>query len=454
MRYSFLGFAYLLIYPLIIKGKPLTEETLDNSTLNISLVESKLTPRASIRNSLRASTLDGGLAAAFNSITGGVLLNKFLLDLGANAIEIGMIASLPMIANLLQPLGALLSNQTNSRHNFGLWIFLPARLLWLLLLLGIIFSTDRPRLLVYLTLALISISNILGALGSASWMSWLAALVPSRLRGRYYSVRQIVSNLASLISLPLASLVVSGYKNAIAGYGIVLSVGIVSGLLSLGCQQFMEDINPQDYQAAHPSLLKDLSSTLSDRNLRIFLIYAAIWGFAINLSTPFFNLYMLDNLGLDITWVTLFNTLYTGANMLMLLVWGRLSDYFGNRPLLLFAGIAIAVTPLFWLLANMAPLQAHLFIYLALFHIVWGGSWSAIDLCTNNIQIAIAPMGHRATFFAIAAAMTGVSSAFGTTVGGFLAQDAHYEGLLGVFFLSAIARAIALIPLLFVNENK
>ena len=430
------------------------EETLDNPTLNISLVESKLTPRSSIRNSLRASTVDGGLAAAFNSITGGVLLDKFLLDLGANAMEVGAIASLPMIANLLQPLGALLSNQTNSRHNFGLWIFLPARLAWLLLLLGIIFYADRPKLLVYLTLALISISNILGSLGGASWMSWLAALVPSQLRGRYYSVRQIVSNLAELISLPLASLVVSGCNNAIAGYGIVLSVAIVAGLLSLGCQQFMEDINPQRYQAAHPSLLKDLSATLSDRNLKIFLIYAAIWGFAINLSTPFFNLYMLNNLGLDITWVTLFNTIYTGANMLMLLVWGRLSDHIGNRPLLLFAGIAIAVTPLFWLLTNTAPLQAHLFIYLALFHIVWGGAWSAVDLCTNNIQIGIAPIEHRATFFAIAAAITGVSGAFGTTVGGFLAQSAHYDGISGIFFLSAIARAIALLPLLFVNEKK
>jgi MFS family permease len=150
----------------------------------------------------------------------------------------------------------------------------------------------------------------------------------------------------------------------------------------------------------------------------------------------------------------LFNTIYTGANMLMLLVWGGLSDRIGNRPLLLFAGIAIAVTPLFWLLANTAPLKAHLFIYLALFHIVWGGTWSAIDLCTNNIQIVIAPREHRATFFAIASAMTGVSSAFGTTVGGFLAQGAHYEGLWGVFFLSAIARAIALIPLLFVHETK
>ncbi len=432
----------------------MNEDSFNIPILNISLAR-EITPavelKVSVRHSLQASTIDGLLAAAFNSITGGVLLNNFLLDLGAGAVEIGMVASLPMLANLLQPLGAVLSNRTNSRHSYGLWIFLPARLLWLLLLGGIIFKPDRSEMLMYSTLGLISISNILGALGSASWMSWLAALVPSRLRGRYYSIRSLVSNLAGLICLPLASLVVSEWQEgAIAGYGMVLGIGIVLGVLSLVCQNFMVDTNPQVYQSERLSFREDLADILRDRHLGTFLIYSALWGFAINLSTPFFNLYMLDNLGLDVTWVTLFNTLYIGANMLMLLVWGRLSDRVGNLPLLLCSGIAIAITPLFWLITNTAPVQAHLFIYMVVFHLVWGGIWSAIDLCTNNMQIAIAPLEHRATFFAIVAAITGVSGALGTTTGGFLAQYAHYEGWFGIFFLSAIARGFALIPLLLI----
>jgi len=59
---------------------------------------------------------------------------------------------------------------------------------------------------------------------------------------------------------------------------------------------------------------------------------------------------------------------------------------------------AIVVSPLFWLLTNTAPLQTNLLIYLALFHIIWGGTWSEIDLYINNIQIGIAPIEHRATF--------------------------------------------------------
>ncbi len=424
--------------------------------------------KISVRTSLRASTIDGGLSTVFSNITGGVLVSSFLLDLGASPFEIGMLASLPMVANLLQPLGALLSNRTNSRHDYGIWTFLPSRLLWLILLIGIIFRSANPDSsdqLVYLTLTLVIVSNILAALGSASWMSWLAALVPPKLRGRYYSVRNIVSNIASLLCLPIASFVISNWQGGtIAGYGIVLSISILAGLASLTCQHFMIDINPQDYQIDNSrtdspekhqeNLFNNLIAPFKDRNLVIFLIYFGLWGFAVNLSTPFFNLYMLENLNVDITWVTLFNSLSSGANMLMLLVWGRQSDRVGNRPLLIFAGLAIAITPLFWLLTGIDQVQAQLWIYLLIFHLFLGGTWAAIDLGTNNIQIAIAPIQHHATFFAIASAVAGVGSALGTTAGGTLAQYAHYEGIFGIFFLSAILRLISLIPLLFVHERS
>jgi predicted MFS family arabinose efflux permease len=116
--------------------------------------------------------------------------------------------------------------------------------------------------------------------------------------------------------------------------------------------------------------------------------------------------------------------------------------------------MAISITPLFWLLTGIEPIQANLWIFLVIFHLFLGGIWAAIDLGSNNIQIGIAPMEHHANFFAIASAVAGISSALGTTLGGILAQYAHYQGFLGIFFLSAILRLVALVPLLFDHENQ
>jgi MFS family permease len=417
--------------------------------------------RTSVRQSLRASTADNGLSTVLSNITGGVLLSNFLLDLGATPIQIGMLNSLPMLTHLLQPLGALLSNRTNSRHKYGLWIFLPARLLWLLLLADIIF-VDRyhgaSKQLVSLTLVLLSASNILAALGSASWMSWLAALVPPTIRGRYYGIRNIAAGLANLICLPIGSFIISHWRGSeTAGYGIVLGIGIVAGLGSLGCQQFMIDVNPQDYQSQEQqeaSWLEGVTAALADSNLVILLIYFAIWAFAINLSTPFFNFYMLENLHVELTSLALFSSLGHAANTLMLLVWGPMIDRVGSRPVLILAGLVLAMMPLFWLLTNRGPVQTHLWICLVIFHLIWGGIWAAADLGNTNIQIAIVPIEHHATFFALAAAVVGVCGALGTTVGGFMIQQARYEGILGVFAISAILRLVAIGPLLLVKEQR
>src|SRR4028118_378495 len=81
-----------------------------------------------IRTSLRALTTEGGFATVFYSIIGGALLSNFLLDLGASTVEIGLLASIPQLTNLLQPLGAYLGDRIKSRHWYSLLIFGSSRL--------------------------------------------------------------------------------------------------------------------------------------------------------------------------------------------------------------------------------------------------------------------------------------------------------------------------------------
>lgn len=74
---------------------------------------------------------------------------------------------------------------------------------------------------------------------------------------------------------------------------------------------------------------KPASKWFKDSNYLTFLLYCCKKTFAFSLSAPFFNLYMLDNLHLDVSLVTLYGSLSSGANLLMLLVWGKLADRIG-----------------------------------------------------------------------------------------------------------------------------
>ncbi|MBE9170054.1 MFS transporter [Pleurocapsales cyanobacterium LEGE 06147] len=455
---------------------PDTQEISQDSGSETTVNLARPYPRFSkneLRTSLQASTIDGIFAAIFSNIAGGVLLSNFLVQLDAGAIAFGMLSSIPMLVNLLQPWGARLSERTNSRQQYCLWIYGSSRLLWLILAVGIAIASWQEinsNLLIAWTLTILFISHVLGALGSASWMSWLATIVPRRLRGRYFGLRNSAASLTVLITMPLLGLLVSKWRGgSFQGYGVVLAVGVVAGLLSLGCQFFMTDVNPQLQQMSDRStqntqsqfkntnsrqneLINVDSNPLRDKNFSIFLLYFGMWMFAVNVSAPFLNLYLLDTLNLDVSWVTFYSALMSGAHLLMMLLWGRLADRIGNRPLLFLLGILASLLPLLWLGTDINPIS--IWLWLPLLHLFRGGTWAALDLCSQNIQLEIAPKFQQSTYFAIAAAIAGVSGALGTTLGGFLAQWSDWGGLSELFIFSTFLRLVALIPLIFLRERQ
>ncbi|MCF2149619.1 MFS transporter [Desmonostoc muscorum LEGE 12446] len=456
-------------------------EVASPSTLSPSSTPSSGISKDAIRASLRASTADGVFAAVFAVATGGVLLGNFLVELDASPVVFGLVSSIPMLAHLFQPIGAYLSERSTSRFQYSLRTHGIARLLWLILVIAIAsFSWGglNSNQLVILSLSILLCSHLLGGLAIASCLSWIAMLVPRQLRGRYFGLRNSLANLTELVSLPLAGLAISHwYGGTIQGYGMILLVGIFFGIVSLGCQYFQVDMNPQLQNTYHASSsetskievdsslseLEETSGAISLRqtltpendlissirknsNFLVFLLYFGSWTLAVNLSAPFFNLYLLDTLNLDVSWVTFYNSLRAGAHMLMLIVWGKLADKIGNRPILISTGILIAVIPWLWLLIGSSPVD--LWLWLPLLHIFIGANWGGVDLCNNNLQIEIAPVKNQSIYFAIAAAIAGVSGALGATIGGFIAQFAGSFGIAEVFIMSGLLRLASLIPLI------
>jgi len=449
------------------------DETVDHTRAGHRLAKDE------IKQSLRASTLDGTFSSAFENVVKGVLISNFLLGLGAGATEVGMLTSIPMVAHLLQPVGAYFSEKTASRHLYCLWIYGVARLLWLLPAAGIfLFSHGRidAHWLTWLTMAVLALSNILDSMGSASWMSWMAVLVPTQLRGRYFSLRRSLSSLTALLTIPIGGWLVSNWMGGeIEGYGIVLIIAVLMGLVSLCFQFWMRDVNPQEEQAVErakaeqkPQLVENLEekqlpenlstekksvigNLLGDRNFLTLLLFLGLWTFGLNLSAPFFNFYLLDKLEIDVQWVTIYSGLIYGTFFLLIMLWGRLADKIGNRPVLMINGFFMAVLPLLWLYTDSSSVSV--WLLLPLLHVIKGGTFAALELCLANIQLELAPKAKQSAYFAIAAAVIGLTGALGTTVGGYLAELPGF-GLPALFILSALVRLGSLAPLVFVKEAR
>ncbi len=438
----------------------------------VNEVSSKGEGKLAIRQSLRASTLDGMFSSAFENIVRGVLISHFLLGLGAGAFEIGLLTSIPMMAHLLQPLGAYFSERNTSRHLYCLLIYGTSRLLWLLPAAGIFLFSHGvmdAHALSLLTLAVLMLSNILDAVGCASWMSWMAVLVPAGIRGRYFSFRRSLASLTALLTIPAGGWLVSSWLGGeIEGYAIALIVAVIMGLISLAFQFWMSDVNPQavskpktkpkrgistdsaDSVTALENAPADLS-LLKNTNFLILLLFFGTWTFSVNLSAPFFNLYLLDTLHLNIQWVTLYNSLMYGAFFLTIMLWGRLADAIGNRPVLVVNCMLVASIALMWSYVGGSPIS--LWLLLPLLHLLQGTAFAALDLCLANIQLELVPLTRQSAYFAVAAAVMGVTGALGTTAGSYLAELSTV-GLPALFAITAVVRLVSIIPLAFVKEDR
>jgi len=503
------------------------ETTASETVLSPTSKSSLRFSKDAIRTSLRASTADAFVTTVFSITTVGILISNFLVEIGATPAVFGIFSSIPMLVNLIQPLGAVLSDRSTSRFWYSIWTYGISRIVWVILVIGIAGASwglvNHHQLLV-LTLIILLSSNLLNALGYASWMSWLAIIVPRRLRGRYFGLRNSVASLTNLLCIPLAGLAISTWPGGtLQGYGVIVLIGVLCGFASMVCQYFKVDINPQLQNASsvnssqksgiqpenqpltaiastpavpaevlplnveevqesaapvstshsegnsptsplpqplssnqlQQSLTADQplsirQSVLRNSNFLLFLLYFGVWMLAMNLSVPFFSLYMLDRLDLDVSLVTLYASIQAGANLLMLIVWGKLADRFGNRQILTWVGILVIATPLLWL--RIGNDVVDIWLWLPLIHLFIGGTWAALDLCNNNLQIGVAPVKNQAIYFSLVAAVGGVSGALGSILGGFIAQNAAIGGIAGLFVLSSVFRLAALIPLIFIQE--
>ena len=69
-------------------------------------------------------------------------------------------------------------------------------------------------------------------------------------------------------------------------------------------------------------------------------------------------------------------------------------------------------------------------------------------------MMSVTPLRNQSIYFAVAAAVPGITGAIGITVGGYIASLTDFGGLPMAFAISAVLRLLALLPLVFVHEQR
>jgi MFS family permease len=368
----------------------------------------------------------------------------FALAAGATSTDIGLLAA---VANLLSVAGflpgAMIAARLRTRKIMVLATsYGPSRLM-LPLLAALPFLLPSGSVLVFFIIAVNALRIFGGSMGNPAWTSFVADLVPQERRGRFFSSRLFVSGLTALAISPLAGLMIrtvnGGATHALLGYQVSLAAAFVVGLFSIA---FFLRI-PEPPPRTPPRLrrqARDLLGLLRGNPAFTWLAASSfVWGVAVNMAGPFFNVFIVTELGGNVAVVGTTAGAFALAGLFGQLIFGRAADRRGNRRILILTGLGIPIIPCLWAVAQI-PLHAYLL------NIPGGILWAGYNLASFNILLEMSPAEDRESAFALYQTIVAVSAVIGPLLGGLLVS---LVGFRVMFVLSGAGRLVGTILFLF-----
>src|SRR5258706_12485568 len=150
---------------------------------------------AALRRAMLFASFGWMFGSVWSSAMAGTSLTLYAKKLGASQFQFGLLAALPFLASLLSLPASLLIEATGQRKRIFLlglylqrllWFIIAAAPLWIMNKGG--FTHQRLAMSVFLWLMFIMYSG--QAIGGPAWVTWIADLVPDRIRGKYFSRRR------------------------------------------------------------------------------------------------------------------------------------------------------------------------------------------------------------------------------------------------------------------------
>jgi MFS family permease len=397
-----------------------------------------------LRKDLRASAIDG---TAFNLMVGlgETYLPAFILALGLGEIAAGMVVAIPLLVGatlqLIAPAGVcwLGSNR--------LWVvscalvqgacFLPlAAMAW---------WGTHPDWFVALLVGSYAIASVYwgaGLAGGPPWNSWIETIVPLRVRASFFAWRSRLGQAGLLVGFVAGGLLLDAARARGAVLPAFAAIFVAASLCRFVSARYLAR-----HGERKPALDLQLTVSMTEvvrrmltrgRHERVLLFFLAMqW--AVQISGPYFNPYMLGQIGISYFNYMLLVAASFAGKIVAYPMCGRLAYRYGTRRLLYVGSIGIFPLAGMWLYATEFPAMIAL-------QFVGGMTWAAFELATLLTFFEKVRKDERTSILTVFNFLHSAALVGGSLVGGalisWLGKNPH--AYLAVFALSSCVRVLVL----------
>ncbi len=387
--------------------------------------------------SLEYSMRDG---AAFSVMTGfgEQYFSPLAIELGASTLGVGLLASLPQfLASLPQLYTSKFMAYVKSRKRTILIFVMLQALTWIPLMLIPVLGFAHSVLLL---ISSVTLYFIFGQFIVPVWNSLIGDLVDEDMRGKFFGMRNMITGATAFLSLFVAGFILSLFREEDILYGFVsiFFVAFIARLVSWYYLNRTEDPpmkSDKENEFSFVQYLKRLRRT----NYGIFALYFSLVNLSVYIASPYFAVYMLRDLHMPYMEYTIVTASAALTSFLAMARWGDLGDRFGNRRILNFSGMFIAIVPILWLISSNT-------LYLVFAQIVSGFVWAGFNLSSMNFIYDNVKPENRTRIFAYHNVLAKTSIFAGSLLGGALAlwitpTWIFHSTLQIIFLLSGLMRA-------------
>ncbi len=259
-------------------------------------------------------------------LTNGSFLTGYLLLLHADNGYLGLFSMVLFLGNSFQFLAPLLLNRFHRRRP----VLLAARAFYQLMnivLLGVAFRLPSAVQLPFV-LAVMFFGYAGSAVTSPGVQAWHLRSIPENRRIRFFSFLNVSLNVLNYIAILLASRVVDAFKssgNEMLGLTALRIGAVAFAILDLALMARIKEY-PEPPAPTHAGGLLEV---FRDRPYLGTVAIAAVYSFVTCLSGPYFTAYLLQDLGMAYTTISLVSALLVPVMLLTTPLWTRILERHG-----------------------------------------------------------------------------------------------------------------------------
>uniref|UniRef100_UPI004047881F MFS transporter n=1 Tax=Shewanella sp. TaxID=50422 RepID=UPI004047881F len=372
-----------------------------------------------LRCTLRRSQQEA-VASSTMTATSDNFFNAYAIFLGASLGQMGWVTGLPQLFGALaQLLSVWLASHFSRRQFIVACATLQAGVV---LAMGAL-AAFQPDNAVWVFIGLAVLYQGFINLIQPHWRAWMGMIVPQRRRGAFFASRTRLTMMASLSVFFVGGGILTltdSMHMAWLGFSLLFSIAAMGRFTSAWLLLQMHDPEPPAAKTSgvFSQTLYNFQQAWKDNTFRHYSLFVAGMQCMVAISAPFFAVYMLEDLHFTYFEFVMSSVASILTQFITLRFWGRFSDLYGNRLVMIITSCLIPSLPLLWLFSDS-------FIYILAIQAFSGLAWSGFTLSTANYLYDIRPFrSDFATYAALQAALSVGFVFVGAMVGGVIASYA------------------------------